>query len=597
MVRWRVLGPPLILALAPFAYYWPATLGHVVMLESDGFALHLPFRLLTARYLEQGYWPLWNPAVLSGFPFLAGMQAALCYPTTWLFAVLPPAAAMNLQVMISFSVAGLAMYAYMRALGCAPLAASFASLTFAYNGFMLQRAIGHLVLLLGVVWLPLVLWSLERLRQCVRARFVLVGAAALALAMFAGHPQMPAYILFLAAAYIAFFTWAAPPVGRLRFAFWGGLTLAAGVLLSAVQLLPTYELGQLGFRASPTYETFVSFSLPPRQLPMLLSPFLLDGRAGGAHWGVGTMFIALTGYVGLAALVLALAVVRDARRDIHVRFWLAAAVVALLLALGGAIPLARLTFHVPVYNTFRAHARTLVVFNCALAVLSGLALQRLPLRTLLPAAARRRRRHHRDRGDHRDHRPGHLGAAGGRGAHWGGAARLARVVVLAHQPRARGSRGDQHRAGRHRPGSAANAARSPSRATRGAARRPSVFRQLVRAAVSARWRGGPGGRRRGSGARHRPAAVRLPHRVTIASAAALGLADTDGERLRIDPVEALRRAGRGAGFPRRGTDRGATTYAGLSRSAQRQVHGARSSAARQPRFGDRRHWVRSRTPR
>jgi hypothetical protein len=387
---WRQIArwvPPLLLAAAPFVYYWRATLGRVVLIESDGIAYHLPLRRLAARYLEQGYLPLWNPSVFSGFPFLAAMQPALFYPATWLFAWLPPVAAMNLQALTSFAVAALGMYAYAAALGCSRLPASFAAVTFAWNGFMLQRGIGHLVLLQGLVWLPVVLWSLERLRQRLRARYVLVGAGALAVVIFAGHPQMPTYTLFLAAAYIGFFAWESPPVGRLRFAAWAVVTLLAGVLLSAVQLLPARELGAQSVRASLSYEAFVSYSMPLRQLPMLLSPFYLDGRVGGAYFSVGTLFIALTGYVGIAAVVLALACCGQARRDRHVRFWLAVAVGALLLALGGSIPLSRLTYWVPLYNTFRAHGRMLVIFDCALAVLCGLALQRVGVRALLPAAA------------------------------------------------------------------------------------------------------------------------------------------------------------------------------------------------------------------
>ena len=173
----------------------------------------------------------------------------------------------------------------------------------------------------------------------------------------------------------------------MRFAAWAVVTLLAGVLLSAVQLLPARELGAQSVRASLSYEAFISYSMPLRQLPMLLSPFYLDGRVGGAYFSVGTLFIALTGYVGIAAVVLALACCGQARRDRHVRFWLAVAVGALLLALGGSIPLSRLTYWVPLYNTFRAHGRMLVIFDCALAVLCGLALQRVAVRALLPAAA------------------------------------------------------------------------------------------------------------------------------------------------------------------------------------------------------------------
>ena len=377
---------PLLLSLAPLAFFWRATLGQVVLAEGDALAHHVPMRMLALHYLQQGYWPLWNAGDFAGYPFLGSMQSALFYPATWLFAVLPLSAAIDAQVMVSHAAAALGMYAYGRALGCGRYAASFAALTFAYAGFLLARS-PHTVVLQGAACLPAVLWSLERLRSTTAAHVLLIGAVAWACLIFAGHPQMTVYAGFLAAAYVAFFAWRGPPLGRARYAMWSLLTLGAGTALAAVQLLPTHELGAESIRAQLSYSDFISYAMPVRQLPMLLFPFLFGGRAGSAYWGAGTFIVETTCYVGVAPLVLALASLARVRTDPHVRFWLAVAVAALLLALGGATPLALATYHVPLYNSLRAHARTLVLVDCAVAVLAGIALRDMPLRAAWRAAA------------------------------------------------------------------------------------------------------------------------------------------------------------------------------------------------------------------
>ena len=378
--------PPLLLALTPLLFFWRATLGHVVLAEGDALAHHVPMRMLALHYLQQGYWPLWNAGDFAGYPFLGSMQSALFYPATWLFALLPLPVAIDAQVMVSHAVAALGMYAYARALGCGRNAAAFAALTFSYAGFLLARG-AHTVVLQGVVWIPTLLWSLERLRSSTSARVVLIGALAWACLIFAGHPQMSAYAGFLAVAYVGFFAWSGPPVGRGRYALWSLLTLGAGMSLTAVQLLPTRELGAESIRAQLSYSDFISYSLPVRQLPMLLFPFLFGGRAGSSYWGAGTFIVETTGYVGVAPVALALASLARVRVDPHIRFWLAVAVVSLLLALGGATPLAFVTYHLPLYNSLRAHARTLALVDCAVAVLAGIALRDAPLRAMMRAAA------------------------------------------------------------------------------------------------------------------------------------------------------------------------------------------------------------------
>jgi hypothetical protein len=378
---------PACLAVLPFVYFWRATLGRVVLLDGDSPVLHFPMRQLVAAYLRAGHLPLWNPAVLSGAPLLGDLQPAVLYPLSWLFLICSPVTAMNLQVITSHAIAALGAYGYTRSAGCDRWAAVFAGVTFGFSSFFLARA-GHLGIIQGLAWLPVLLWALERIRQTGRARFVLAGAGALACTVFAGHPQMPAYAVLMAAVFVAFFALATtPPAGRVRFGVMAALTVAGGVALTAVQMLPTFELVQQSLRARLTFAEFASYSLPVAQLPSLLFPLLFGDGSATPYWG-GAQFIAeATGYVGIAAPILALAALAHLRASAVVQFWTAVAIGGLLLALGDALPLARLTYHLPVYHDFRAHVRMLGCVDLALAVLAALGLTHLGRRAAARAAA------------------------------------------------------------------------------------------------------------------------------------------------------------------------------------------------------------------
>src|SRR5260370_21388952 len=54
-------------------------------------------------------------------------------------------------------------------------------------------------------------------------------------------------------------------------------------------------------------------------------------------------------------------------------FWLGVALLAFLLAMGDATPLARLIYHIPILNSFRARAGHFIELTMAASVLSGLA--------------------------------------------------------------------------------------------------------------------------------------------------------------------------------------------------------------------------------
>ena len=369
------------LALAPLVYFWRGALGQVLLAPVDGLLYSFPSRLLAARLVTAGALPLWNPYVFSGFPLFGEMQTAVLYPGAWLFYVLPPVAAMNGQMLLTYSLAALGTYAYTRALGCLPFAAGFAGLTFAFGGFM-PAHLGHVATPQGAACLPWLLWSLERLRITARFRVVLVGAAAVAVSVCAGHPPIPMYLLIVGGVYVVCFGVAErPAVGRTRYLLLSGAIAVAGISLVAVQLVPAAELAAQSVRAQLSYSDFTSYSLPPAQLPLLLFPFFFGGSSPTPYWGAWNL-AELTGYVGAAPLMLAAAAMGSVRRNRQVAFWGALALVALVLVLGDGTPLARVMYHVPVYRLFRAQARNLLEVDFALAVLAALGLSAATPRAL-----------------------------------------------------------------------------------------------------------------------------------------------------------------------------------------------------------------------
>jgi len=141
-----------------------------------------------------------------------------------------------------------------------------------------------------------------------------------------------------------------------------------GLSLAAIQLLPTLEFVRLSVRSNMSFEDFVSYSLPIRQVIQLVFPFYTPSQFNG---------IGFLGYVGLLPPVLSI-IGFSAYRDRHQTwFWLAVTLFSLLLTLGNDTPLAQLMYHVPVYNKFRAPVRNFIEMSLAISVLAGLGVSAL----------------------------------------------------------------------------------------------------------------------------------------------------------------------------------------------------------------------------
>ncbi len=377
------LSPPLCLsitlALLPLLYFYPAVTGEVQLMPGDGWTQNLGVRVLTGRLIGQGILPLWNPYIFAGMPLLASVYPGALYPPNWLFALLSPGVAMNVVVVTTFHLALIGSYLYARRIGMTRLGALATGIIFSFGGYMVAH-VSHTSRIAAAAWLPWVLLAIESLYQQARWRWVMLGALFVALQLFAGEPQMTCYTALLGGAYALFsLTLREERERRWRFAATAVMMAIGGAWLSAIQLLPAWELLQQGERAQLSYGYFASYSLPPRQLWALIFPYFFGGASRPPftlpYWGQWNVNV-VCGYAGMLGWLLGLMAVFSARRSRLVWFWAGMAGLALLLACGDYLPfqLNHLLYRVPFYNLFRGSYRHLFEFTFALAALAGLGL-------------------------------------------------------------------------------------------------------------------------------------------------------------------------------------------------------------------------------
>jgi len=331
----------------------------------DAVVSHLPF------YLSEKL--SWDPLLSCGFPMIADPQAMSWYPPALLLSLIP--GTWNIFVISAYVMAACFAYGYVYTLTESRAAALTGGISYSMCGFMFAH-MGHTAMIHSAVWLPLIIWSLEMLRRKVSRFWFAIACVAVASCVFAGHLQIVVYSLVVSSAYALVMGWSAP-IGRNRFYLLTALLLILGLGLSAIQILPTAELASFSMRTNYAFSDFVSYSLPFKQLPLLVFPASFGGLA---HYGTTPYFgewnlIEMTGYVGLLPPILAAIGFFAWRRKTVSIFWLCVGVLALILALGERTALASLIYHLPVLSRFRVPARHFIEMAMAVSVLAGLGVQ------------------------------------------------------------------------------------------------------------------------------------------------------------------------------------------------------------------------------
>src|SRR2546429_3273860 len=240
--RWKIKQDHLaamVVTLAPIVYFLPAIYRGDVLCPDDGILFNVPLHVATAQIIRSGSLPLWNPYIFGGMPLLASSQGGLLFPPNWFYLFFSAPTATNLMVVSSYMIAALGAYLYARRSGSSVAGSVVTSLAWQWGGFIVGQ-IGHINIVQTAALMPWVLWALDGYALSGERKRGVLLAALIALQAFVGHQQTLAYSLLLAAVYAVASAFAEKKT-RTRY-LWSLAFVGAGVLLAAVQILPTFEL-------------------------------------------------------------------------------------------------------------------------------------------------------------------------------------------------------------------------------------------------------------------------------------------------------------------------------------------------------------------
>ena len=267
--------PPWNSVAPPQTTYWPQN-----SLLRDQCFQFIPWRLYAVDCVRQGVLPLWNPYAYCGSPFIANDQSAVFYPLTGLHYLLPFHLATLLGAILKLYLAGLGLHYLLRRFGVSP-------------GPSLVGAVGFVLCGSNILWLnhphtnvtvllPLLLLLTDKfIADRPRALWAGLWGLLVGVQFFGGHIESSYNVLLVCGLFFIYRMVGIVRLERSWKAFWrpvaaGGLASLLGLMIGAVQLLPTLEYLQHGAivskreRSLPESPTAHAFRW--RWLPTLVMP-------------------------------------------------------------------------------------------------------------------------------------------------------------------------------------------------------------------------------------------------------------------------------------------------------------------------------------
>ncbi len=342
------------------------------------------FREFQARVLRHLHtFPLWNPYIFSGIPFIDALHGDMFYLTALFRLIFPTHVVLNYTFILHTFLAGISAYVLFHGLLRHRVLALLLALAYMYSATLVSLAYpGHDGKAVVIAFFPLLFYlTYEGLRRNRRQLFFL-NALLLGYLTLSVHIQMMYYTYLVLG-----LLWLFEAVGRYRETgwkpalqisayFWLMVVLAVG--LASLKYVPAFEyLSRYSPRsgAGRGYAFATSWALPWEDF---LSTFLPRFSGFLDHYWGSNPFKINSEYAGFLAWLPALYALAFARRTRFFAFLLTLFGVFFFIVLGGHTPVFKLFYALlPQFKKFRAHSMAFFVLNLDLLLLGALAFQGL----------------------------------------------------------------------------------------------------------------------------------------------------------------------------------------------------------------------------
>ncbi len=374
----------LIFLAAAATLCWPIATGQF-LLGDDQYVAGYAFRRFGAEmFRATGAIPQWNPYLFGGLPYIAAMHGDIFYPTAWLRWILPIDTAMSLGFAIHIVLAGITMYALLRALRVSWTGSLVGGLAYELTGIVASLVKpGHDGKLFVSALAPLAFLALLKAIRDRRPTGYALLALTVGLCVLSPHYQLTYYLLVAAGLWTLYLVFLDPdrPAG-IRWPVPLGLALGAillGLAIAAIQVVPFLSYIPYSPRGaggpSAGWEYATNFSLP---LEEIFSTVLPQFNGALEHYWGRNFFKLHTEYLGAVVVVLAILGIGDRSRRHLVRAFGVVAILFLLVALGRNTPFYRAWYELmPMMKKVRAPGMAFFLVALSAAVYAGLGTDRL----------------------------------------------------------------------------------------------------------------------------------------------------------------------------------------------------------------------------
>lgn len=274
-------------------------------LLTDVFSQFYVWKKIIADSYRNLNFPLWNPYSYSGYPLLANYHSGALYIFNIIFVIFNFVNAWNIFVIFGILFSSLALYLVLRNQKYSLWPSVIASITYGLSGYSISwsefATAGQ-----SMIWIPVAIFLIGKFIQTEKKYWLGLLSLCLFLLITSGHLQMTIYGYAVVVLYFLYKWFQINKDNRKKSVIYFSTSILISVFLAAIQLLPTYEMGNLSIRNVENYAGGEGFGiLPIVNIVTMFIPDYFGNPTTYNYWGFFNYHetIIYSGFITFFALI------------------------------------------------------------------------------------------------------------------------------------------------------------------------------------------------------------------------------------------------------------------------------------------------------
>ena len=368
-----------IMFIIPFIVYRDLYAENFLLAGGDGLGTASNLIFMKNSF-SQGEFPLWNKYLSNGVPFAGDISNHAFYIFIIIFSRLPDKLFVYTFYAFHIAMGAFFTYLYLKEIGCNKAVSVCMGFIYLLSVHMGGLRKGHMTIITCIVYLPVILYFVERYFRTNRLKWLIFSSVAMALQFYNAFIQDVMYTDIMVFIYLLV-------IGiRKRMPFkkmmtHGLIWISTYFGLIALQLIPMFEMlmeyGRAG-TSGMSYEIFSSYSIHFIKLLQMLFPFIFGDDIYGSFGPYLSSGLDIELFLGHFILIfLVFGIIRFCK-EFRIKFSIFIMAGTFLFAAQTQIPVfSRILYRIPLVGNMRCPARILFIFIFFAFVVSGITMSKL----------------------------------------------------------------------------------------------------------------------------------------------------------------------------------------------------------------------------